>query len=99
MTMIRRMHRARAAYLACGAALLWTAGAALAADPGPSNHPQPTKEQREKMAEAHEKIAACLRSDKPIEECHAEMKQMHEAMMHHHEHAGKAQPAPDGTNK
>ncbi len=99
MTMIRRMPRARAAFLACGAALLWSAGAALAADPGTSTRPPPSKEQREKMAEAHEKIAACLRSDKPIEECHAEMKQMHDSMMHHHDHGNKDQPAPDSTTK
>lgn len=99
MTMIRRMHRARAAYLACGTAVLWAAGAALAADPPTGSHPQPTKEQREKMAEAHEKIAACLRSDRPIDECHAEMKQMHEAMMHHHGHDDMGHPAADSTTK
>jgi hypothetical protein len=33
-----------------------------------------TKEQREKMAEAHEKMASCLRSDKPWQACHEEMR-------------------------
>ena len=32
-----------------------------------------TKEQREKMAVSHEKMAVCLRSDKPMKECHEEM--------------------------
>lgn len=33
-----------------------------------------TKEERAKAAEKHEKMAACLRSDKPMNECHKEMK-------------------------
>ena len=32
-----------------------------------------SQEQRAKMAELHEKMAACLRSDKPAPECHHEM--------------------------
>lgn len=40
-------------------------GRALAADPGP--------EQRQKMAEAHQKMADCLRSTRPFAECHKEM--------------------------
>ena len=105
-SMIRSMARARATYLACGAALLWATGAALAADTPPppaGDHPTPTKAQREQMAAAHEKIAACLRSDKPIDECHAEMKKMHESMMHEHHHMGHPAPAgstqPDTTQK
>lgn len=35
---------------------------------------EPTKEQRAKMAEHHEKMAACLRSDKTMKECHEQMK-------------------------
>jgi hypothetical protein len=35
--------------------------------------PEPTKEQRQKMAEMHEKMAACLKSDKPASDCHKEM--------------------------
>ena len=103
MMKIRSMPRARAAYLAFGTALLWATGAALAADPTPgatpSNHPAPTKEQREQMAAAHEKIAACLRSDKPIDECHAEMKKMHDSMMHSHHHDMNQPPAPDSAQK
>jgi len=33
----------------------------------------PSKEQREKMALVHEKMATCLRSDRTIEDCHHEM--------------------------
>jgi hypothetical protein len=33
-----------------------------------------TTEQRQKMADAHEKMAVCLRSDKPVSDCHEEMK-------------------------
>jgi hypothetical protein len=47
---------------------------ALAAGPTPGASPGPTKETREKMAVLHEQMAACLRSDKPIADCHAEMK-------------------------
>ena len=68
-------------------------------------HPEPTKEQRVKMAEMHEKLAACLRSDKPAHECHNEMMDscreskdacpmmgmMHPGMMHHHEESEKAE--------
>lgn len=103
MTKIGSMVRARAAYLACGTALLWATGAALAVDTTPSttpsSHPAPTKEQREQMAAAHEKIAACLRSDKPIDECHAEMKKMHDSMMHSHHHDMHPPPAPDSAQK
>lgn len=33
---------------------------------------------RAKMAEMHEKVATCLKSDKPLSECRAEMKDMGE---------------------
>ena len=52
---------------------------------------QMTREQRNKMADAHEKMAACLRSTKPLSECHQEMMQACKAnlgaecpMMHMH---------------
>ena len=35
--------------------------------------PTMTVEQRQKMADAHEKMAVCLRSDKPMGDCHEEM--------------------------
>lgn len=41
--------------------------------------PQMTVEQRSKMAEAHEKMATCLRSDRPFSECHDEMMRTHES--------------------
>ena len=109
MTKFRLINGARAASIACGIALLWTAGAAFATEqalagqtapaerPAPADHPAPTKEQREKMAQAHEKLAACLRSDRPIDECHAEMMKMHESMKH--EHAHMDHPAPEATPK
>lgn len=37
--------------------------------------PEMTTEQRGKMADLHEKMASCLRSDKPIKDCFKEMKQ------------------------
>jgi hypothetical protein len=48
------------------------AGPALAHGKGPP-WPEMTAEQRTKMAEAHEKMAACLRSDRPVGDCHSEM--------------------------
>lgn len=46
-----------------------------------SGHPEPNPEARAKMAAAHERLAACLRSTRPIGECHAEMKRHHGAAM------------------
>jgi hypothetical protein len=81
MLNVRRIPSARSTLVACGIALLWAAGTALADEPTQGTRPAPTKEQRESMAQVHDKIAACLRSDKPIEECHAMMMQSHEGMM------------------
>lgn len=39
------------------------------------------KETRERMATLHEQMAACLRSDKYISECHSEMLEHCKAMM------------------
>jgi hypothetical protein len=44
-----------------------------------TNAPQMTADQRSKMAEAHEKVAACLRSNRPLSECHDEMMKLHES--------------------
>ena len=60
------------------AAALLGAGAAWSADPAPTapaakTAPSPSKETREKMAVLHEQMAACLRSDKSVSECHAQM--------------------------
>jgi len=85
------------ALILCGSSLLIPV---YAADPpaAASRTMAPTKEQREKMAQAHEKLAACLRSDRDVAECHHEMmeqcKDMKgeecEHMKHHmrHEHEG-----------
>ena len=56
-------------------------GVALANDSGKGDSAAKSKkmpmmmstEQRAKMAEAHEKMAVCLRSDRPLKECHEEM--------------------------
>ncbi len=58
------------------AAILLSVAAVWAADPPPSSStPQasPSKETREKMAALHEQMAACLRSDKSINDCRTEM--------------------------
>jgi hypothetical protein len=45
-------------------------------------HPaEPSKQQREQMAVLHEKIAACLRSDKDIAACRDEMRSKCQEMM------------------
>jgi hypothetical protein len=45
--------------------------------PAFANHPEMkdlSKDDRAKLAEVHEKMASCLRSDKPMKDCHDEMK-------------------------
>lgn len=62
-----------------GILLVTLSGAAFAANPPTAS--APTKEMREKMAVLHEQMAACLRSDKSLSECRAEMqKSCHEMM-------------------
>jgi hypothetical protein len=53
--------------------VLMGASAVFAADPPAANPTAPPKEVREKMATVHEQMAACLRSDKPLADCHSEM--------------------------
>lgn len=57
--------------------LYMPASAALAADAPAATESAtaagPSKETREAMAVLHEQMAACLRSDKPIEQCRSEM--------------------------
>jgi hypothetical protein len=79
---------ASAAAMAAGLLLALTAVAVPAATPpaaaaAPGSKQQPTeakplpvlsKESREKLAVLHEQMAACLRSDKSIADCHAEMR-------------------------
>ena len=70
--MIHRMRKTIFGSAAVGAAML-CASLAWASPPPPAST-APSQEMREKMAQVHEKMAACLRSDKPIAECHREMK-------------------------
>jgi hypothetical protein len=66
--------------LVLAALLLCSAAAAPADIPPPEDHPI-SKDTREKMAQVHEEIAACLRSDKSLQECHNEiMKSCHEKL-------------------
>jgi hypothetical protein len=59
-------------------AALWTAAPALSDSTPPT---APSKEMREKMATVHEQMAACLRSDKSIDDCRtAMMKSCHETI-------------------
>jgi len=51
----------------------------------------PSVEQRARMAEHHEQMAACLRSDRPIGECRAQMRAMHEEMRKQCEAAGEGE--------
>jgi hypothetical protein len=44
-----------------------------AAEAKKTSPPEPTAEQRRKMAEVHQKMAECLRSTRPIVECRSEM--------------------------
>jgi hypothetical protein len=90
----RRISHTRNTLLACGVMALLATGAALADEPTQSSRPPPTKEQREQMAAAHDRIAACLRSDQDIEVCHKEMMKDHDAMMHHHSMQGPPAVAP-----
>ena len=39
----------------------------------PHSMTEPTKEQRTKMADMHEQMAACLKSDMPMADCHKQM--------------------------
>ena len=40
---------------------------------GAKSPPELSSDQRKKMAGLHEKMASCLRSDRPMSECHQEM--------------------------
>jgi len=65
------------------AVILGSVSMASATEPPSAAPTGPSKEMREKMATFHEQLAACLRSDKPIAECHKD------AMKHHHDMMGK----------
>jgi hypothetical protein len=51
----------------------------FAAEPPPSA--APSKDMREKMAAAHDKMAACLRSDRELADCRREMQRTCSDMM------------------
>jgi hypothetical protein len=53
--------------------------------PATTGRRAPSPEDRAKMAEAHEKMAACLRSNRPMTECRSEMKKAHAGMGWGHE--------------
>ncbi len=57
------------------------AGSVFAADEPPAAPPAPSKEMREQMAAVHEKLAACLRSDKAFASCRDEMRKNCQEMM------------------
>jgi hypothetical protein len=55
--------------------------AVFAADEPPAPPPAHSKEMREQMATVHEKMAACLRSDKGFADCRDEMQKNCSEMM------------------
>jgi len=74
-----RVTSSRALWVVIAALAIHCAGV-TAAEP-PAGPPEPSKEMRAKMASAHERMAACLRSDKSMAECRSEMmKSCHEIM-------------------
>jgi hypothetical protein len=56
------------------------ASPSLAAEPEKPAAPAPSAEQRQKMAEAHQRMADCLKSDRPMSECKGEMMKSCEGM-------------------
>jgi len=50
-----------------------SAGPTWAADATKPPPPEPTAEQRQKMAEVYQKMADCLRSTRPLPQCRSEM--------------------------
>ena len=69
--------------------------------PAKSQKKAASPDERAKMAEAHERIAACLRSTRPMKECRSEMKKAHKDMGHGDEcsmdHAEKGEGHDHGT--
>lgn len=61
--------------------LAFTSTSALAAKKDKMKMMSMTPEQRQTMAGTHDKMAACLRSDKSLEECQKEMMQSCHEMM------------------
>lgn len=77
-SMIRRTNR----WITLLAAFaLASASATFAAEPEKGATAAPTPEARQKMAEVHQRMADCLKSDRPMSECRAEMaKSCHDMM-------------------
>jgi len=73
-------NKLRPAMLACFIALAG-AGATIAAATIQRECPNPSKEDRQKMAAAHEQMAACLRSDKSVVECRTDLAKSQRQMM------------------
>jgi hypothetical protein len=71
----------RLVQVAIAAAFMASAGFALSAEPPSSASPAPSKQMREQMASVHERMAACMRSDKSMAECRTEMMQNCQTMM------------------
>lgn len=67
------MKRIRRGVLFAVASALLASGPVFAADPAAQGYKEPTQEQRQKMAEAHRRMAECLASDRTWGDCHAEM--------------------------
>ena len=59
---------------------VWSAEPAKASDKG-AMAKEPSKDDREKMAVAHEKMAACLRSDQDMKQCHEALHKECKSMM------------------
>lgn len=57
------------------------AGAAAAQEAVKPEGGTPTTEQRSAMAQVHQEMADCLRSERPIDECRAQMQSRCRAMM------------------
>ena len=69
----------------CGvAALVVISVAAMATDMAPAGAAEPDREMRAKMATVHEQMAACLRSDKSMSDCHGEMMKGCQRLMGNH---------------
>ncbi|MGZ3772915.1 MAG: hypothetical protein ACXVCY_05335 [Pseudobdellovibrionaceae bacterium] len=60
-------------FLLCTLILSWTLSSFAVEKTTRGNMPEPTTEQREKMAVMHEDMAKCLRTNKTMEECHTQM--------------------------
>ena len=79
--MTTKTFRLRPLELMASLLLITGASAVLGAEPPATAHEAPSKEMREKMAAIHEQMASCLRSDKPIADCHAEAMEHCRTMM------------------